>query len=72
MTRCRIPKFCELYKIDIGIYDSKSKRFFPRNVKQRDTRVHNLENHYCGIWKKNRRDSLLNGVKQIDKNSKYV
>ena len=26
MARCKIPEFCERYKIDIGIYDTKSKR----------------------------------------------
>ena len=40
MTRCRIPEFCDLYKIDIGIYDAKSKRIHPRNVKLRDICVH--------------------------------
>ena len=41
MTRCRVPEFCERYKIDIGIYDPKSKRIFPRTViKQRDICVH--------------------------------
>ena len=72
MTRCRIPEFCERYKIDIGIYDPKSNRNLPRNVKQRDIGVHIHKNLYCVIWKKNRKDSLLNGVEEIDKNFKYV
>ena len=40
MTRRRIPEFCERDKIDIGIYDPKSQRVLPRNVKERDKCVH--------------------------------
>ena len=72
MTPCRIPEVCERYKIDNGIYDPKSKRILPRNVKQRDVCVHIQKNHYCVDWKKNRRHSLLNGVEEIDGNFKYV
>ena len=72
MARCRIQEFCERYKIDIGIYDDKSKRILPRTVKQRNKCVHIHKNHYCVIWKKNRKDSLLNGVEEIDRNFKYV
>ena len=72
MTRCRIPEFCTRYKIDIGIYDLNSKRILPRTVKQRNNCVYFHKNHYCVIWKRNRQDSLLNGVNEIDKESKYV
>ena len=41
MSRCRIPKFCEKYRIDIGICDPKSKRRLPRSVKQKDKCVYN-------------------------------
>ena len=70
MRRCRIPEFRERYKIDIGIYDPKSKRILPRNVKQKDLCVHIRKNHYCVIWKKKRKDSSLNGVDEIDKKFK--
>ena len=72
MTRCRIPEYCERCKNDIGVYDPKSKRILPRNVKQRDICVHTHNNHYCVIWKKNRRDSLLNEVEEKYKNFKDV
>ena len=72
MSRCRIPEFCERYKIDIGIYDLNSKRILPRTVKQKNICVHIHKNHYCVIWKKNRKDSLLNGVQEIENNFKYV
>ena len=72
MSRCRIPEFCNRYKIDIGIYDLNSKRILPWTVKQKNICVHIHRNHYCVIWKKNRKDSLLNGVNEIDKNFKYV
>ena len=72
MTRCRIPEFCKRYKIDIGIYDLNSKRILPWNVKLKNICVHIHKNHYCVIWKKNKKDSLLNGVDEIDKNFKYV
>ena len=72
MSRCRIPEFCERYKIDIGIYDLNNQRILPRTVKQKNICVYVDKNHYCVIWKKNRKDSLLNGVNEIDKNFKYV
>ena len=72
MTRCRIPEFCERYKIDIGIYDLNNGRILSRTVKQKNICVYNHKNHYCVIWKKNRKDSLLNGVNEIDKNFKYI
>ena len=34
--------------------------------------MHIHRNHYCVIWKKNRKDSLLNGVQEIENNFKYV
>ena len=40
MTRCRIPDFLERYKIDIGMFDLKSKQILPRSVKQRDVCVY--------------------------------
>ena len=40
MARSRFPEFCERFKIDIGIYDPKSKRILPTNVKHRDKCVH--------------------------------
>ena len=72
MARCRIPEFCKRYKIDIGIYDLNTKRILPWTVKQKNICVHIHRNHYCVIWKKNRKDSLLNGVDEIDKNFKYI
>ena len=72
MSRCRIPEFCKRYKIDIGIYDLNSKRILPWTVKQKNICVHIHRNHYCVIWKKNRKDSLLNGVQEIENNFKYV
>ena len=72
MTRCRIPEFCNRYKIDIGVYDLNNQRILPRTVKRRDICVHIHKNHYCVIWKKNRKDSLLNGVKEVDENFRYV
>ena len=47
MSRCRIPEFCERYKIDIGIYDLNSGRILPRTVKQRNKCVYIHKNHYC-------------------------
>ena len=72
MARCRIPEFCKRYKIDIGIYDLNTKRILPWTVKQKNICVHIHRNHYCVIWKKNRRDSLLNGVQELENNFKYV
>ena len=72
MARSRIPEFCKRYKIDIGIYDLNSKRILPWTVKQKNICVHIHRNHYCVIWKKNRKDSLLNGVQEIENNFKYV
>ena len=71
MTRCRHPKFCDRYKIFIGCYDYKSKMILPETIKQRDICVHIHKNHYCVIWKKNRKDSSLSGVEEKEKNFKY-
>ena len=72
MPRCRIPEFCKRYKIYIGIYYLKTKRILPQTVKQKNSCVYIHKNHYCVIWKKNRKDSLLNGVDEIDKNFIYI
>ena len=72
MARCRFPEFCKRYKIDIGIYYLKTKRILSQTVKQKNICVYIHENHYCVIWKRNRKDSLLNGVNEIERNFKYV
>ena len=72
MARCRIPEFCKRYKIDIGIYDVNSRRILPWTVKQNKICVYIHRNHYCVICKKNRKDSLLNGVHEIENNFKYI
>ena len=72
MARCRKSKFCKRYKIEIGIYDHNSKRILPKTVKQKNICVYIHRNHYCVIWKNNRKDSLLNGVQEIENNFKYV
>ena len=72
MTRCRIPEFCVRYKIDMGIYNLNSERILPWTVKQKNICVHIHNNHYCVIWEKNRKDSSLIGVNEIEKNFKYV
>ena len=72
MARCRIPEFWKRYKIDIGIYDPNSKRILPRTVKQKNICVYIQKNHYCVISDNNRKDSLLNGVQEIENNFKYV
>ena len=54
-------------------YDLKSKRINPTSVKQRDVCVYIQENLFCVIWKKkNRKDTLLNGVEEIEKNFENV
>ena len=72
MSRRRKPEFCNRYKIDSGIYDPKSRRIHPRNVEQRDICVHIQKIIILLIGKKNRKNSSLDGVEEIDKNFKYV
>ena len=72
MTRCRIPEFCERYKIDIEIHDLKGKKILPRTVKQRDVCLYIHKNQYFVNRKKNRKDALLNGVEGIEGSFKYV
>ena len=72
MTRCKIPKFSEGYKIDIEIYDDKGKEILPRSVKKRDIFVYIHRNLYCVIQKKTRKDTLLIGVEEMNRNFKYV
>ena len=57
--------------MNIGIYDDKSKRILPTSVKKCDICVYIHKNRYCVIRKKNRRDALLNGVEEFDRNFKY-
>ena len=49
MTRCRIPEFCERYKVDKGVFAPRIKRILPRTVKQKGICVHIQTNHYCVI-----------------------
>ena len=70
LTKSRVPDFSELYKIDIGVPDLKSKRILHRSVNQRNNCVHNHRNFYCVIRKKNRISSLLKGVGERERNSK--
>ena len=72
MTRCRTPEFCAGYEVGIGIYDLKSKRKLPRSVNQTDTCLYIHENHYCVVWKKNKKDSLVNGLGEKEEKLKYV
>ena len=72
MTRCRIPENYERYKVNTQINDVKSKRILPRSLNQRNICFYNHKNHYCIIWKKSRKDSLLNAVDEREKNFKYV
>ena len=71
-SRRRVPDFCDRYKIDIGIYNLENRRFLPRSVKQKDKCLHTDKNHYCVLWKETRQDSLLNRIKEIDRNLKSV
>ena len=51
MTHCRIPEFFEGCKIDIGIYDLKSKRILRRSVKEISLCLYIHKNCFCVIWK---------------------
>ena len=64
MTRRRIPKKCERYKIDFGIHDLKSKRILPRSVKRREVCVYFHKSHYFVIWKKIDEKVYLMGLKR--------
>ena len=50
----------------------KNKEFF-LEMSNKETYAYTFKkNHYCVIWKKKRKDSLLNGVEEIAKNIKFV
>ena len=72
MTHCGIPEFCERFKIEIGIYDVESKRLLHRTVKERNVPLYILKIHYCVLRKKNRKDSLPNGVEEIGRTFKDI
>ena len=61
MTKCRIPKYCKRYRIDVLIYDVESKNILPRSARQKKLSVYIHKNHYCGVWMKIRKDAILNG-----------
>ena len=65
-------KFEKYLKKDIGMYYLENKRTLPKSVKQREVCVYLQKNHYCNIWKKNRKDGLLKGLDKTKMNSKYV
>ena len=71
-TRCRLPKFCERYKKDTGIYDLKSKRILPSSVKERNICLYIHKNHFCVFWKKNRNEFLVNGREDMARNFIHV
>ena len=71
MTRCSIPEFCERFEIEVGIFDVKSKRILHRTVKERNKCLYIHKIHYCVLWKKSRKDSLLRGVEEIKRTFKY-
>ena len=72
MTRGRVPNKCERCKTYKGIYDVKNERILPRIVKQTNVCLCIHRNHYCIVWRKNTKDSLLNGVNEMERNFKYV
>ena len=72
MTRCRVTDFCERFKIDIGIFDVKIERLLPRTVNQKIYNFYMPKNLYCVHWKKNGKDLLVNGVRGMEDNFKYV
>ena len=70
MTRCTTPEIWERFKIDIGIYDLKSKRNHPRSVKQREICLYFQKTITVLSGKK--REILLNGVEETEGNFKNV
>ena len=72
MAQYRIPEFCDPIKIHIGKYSVKRRRLLRRSVIERNICFHIHKNHYCLIGKKNRRDSLVNGVEEIERNCQHV
>ena len=73
MICCRIPKFCEKDKIDIRIIDLKRKKIPLRSVKKINfCQYIHKKNQYCVVWKKKRKDSLVNGLGEIEANFKHV
>ena len=72
LSCCIIPELTEKYKVDVGIYDPKSKRILPRSVRQRNKCLYISKTHYCVIWKNTTKIVLLNGVEEIDKNFEYI
>ena len=52
LTRYRLPNFCERYKINVGIYDAKSKRILPRSVKEKYMFRHSIKKLLCHLEEK--------------------
>ena len=72
LTKSKIPKYCKRYRIDVLIYDVESKNILPGSARQKKLSVYIHKNQYCGVWKKIRKDALLNGeeIKRIFKSVK--
>ena len=72
LTRCKILKFCQQDKVDVGIYYLKSKRKLPTSVIERNTCLYVHKNlFFSAIWKKYRKDIFLNGVGEIERNFNF-
>ena len=67
MTRCRIPEFCERFKIDLGRIDNvKSRRILPGSFNERNIYFYIHKEHYCVHWKRNREDFLLSAINELE------
>ena len=72
MIRCRIPKLCERYAIDVGINVFKSKPKFPRSGNQRNVFSTFNKKPILVFGEKNRKESLLNAVDERQKKFNYL
>ena len=50
---------------------SKAKVYF-LDLLIKEIYVYTVKNHFCVIWKKNRRNGFFNGVEEMERNFKYV
>ena len=69
MTKARIQPCLKKLGIDLEYYNGE--RVFPRTVKNRDSAIYMLNNHFCLIWK-SEKVSFKQAIQELEDNFKIV
>ena len=68
MPLAKIQRFRSKHGLDIGVYKLNGKRILPQIDRKKSFFLYSYKNHFCVIWKTNRRTKLLDAVVEIENN----